>query len=650
MGNLSLDGIIIIVVLTVIFGPIILFLTFVTYTDWYESKTKHRDGQGYDLKLEMKTHFAALITVVYALFCVLHLPPAGWMPGENNLIVLALLAVATFRFYRESRADQKKNIWYNQPLKPKQKLKTPEEASDELSKEERDANVVAVLKKLKTQDNLYMYLALAVNKYPPSLVGPSADAINTLATTLPPFGLIENSENGIPWGHYIRTEFYRIDSEGGDGSYLVRALSQLGTRLSDEIKSIPIKVGFPEHLRTQHQHIVAGTGRGKTQCIQNMVMDDVAAGNSVVLIDSQGDMINKLATRIPKDRLVLIDPQTCPPALNIFDNKGDVNTAIELYEYIFSALDASMTSKQTTAYRFVSRLLLTIPGANIHTMRRILEPNGTTPYLDNIKSLGETAHSFFEFEYDSRQFRETRQQVLRRLYTVLENTTFEQMLGANENRLDIAGAIDSGKVVLVSTAKSYLKQTGSSLFGRIFIAQVMQAVMSRQSHRHRTYLYIDEFQDYAEDSHVLFNLFEQERKYELGIIAAHQYIGQLTPQLQQSIAANTAIKLAGGVSAQDSRIMAAQMHTTSDEINNVPKGSFAAYYRDIGTVPYYVDFGRLEKTPEITSLVDIQKDMRVLYGVQEKPPKTVTVRKADASRLRIRPRKEDGPAPEKGEW
>jgi hypothetical protein len=386
----------------------------------------------------------------------------------------------------------------------------------------------------------------------------------------------------------------------------------------------PISV-LPDELRTSHHHIVAGSGGGKTQALQQMILNDLEHDVAIVVIDSQGDFINKLATRIDPDRLILIDPEHCPPALNLFakqESEKQIATAIELYEYIFSSLDAEMTSKQQTAYRFVSRLLMTVPKANIHTMREILEPRGSFKYQKYIDALGETAQSFFLNEFESKQFAETKQQILRRLYAVLENKTLEQMLGATESRLNIGKALDSGKVILISTAKGYLKQTGASLVGRIFIAQVMQSVMAREANRKRTYLYIDEFQDYAEDSHVLFNLFEQARKYNLGLIISHQYLGQLPLKLRQSISANTAIKFARNVSAEDSKVMAQQMFTTAEFIQNQGKGDFACYLKSAETSSYHVEFGKLEKTPEISRLSSIRDNMRERYGVSKIEVKT----------------------------
>jgi hypothetical protein len=133
-------------------------------------------------------------------------------------------------------------------------------------------------------------------------------------------------------------------------------------------------------------------------------------------------------------------------------------------------------------------------------------------------------------------------------------------------------------------------------------------------------MYIDEAHDYSEDSHVLFNLFEQSRKYGLGIVWAHQYLGQLPQQLAQSISANTAIKFAGGVSASDARTFAGQMRTTQEFIEEQKRGTFAAYFKDIGTVSFPVNLGGLDRTPAITNISAIREEMRKKYGA---PPVVV---------------------------
>ena len=117
---------------------------------------------------------------------------------------------------------------------------------------------------------------------------------------------------------------------------------------------------------------------------------------SLIIIDSHGDMlaaIERLDLFDPEhgrltDRLIIIDPEDVehPPALNMFDmgserlanytaaQREQVEAAtIELYDYIFRALSADLTSKQGVAFAFVARLLLTMPGATIHTLRELME-------------------------------------------------------------------------------------------------------------------------------------------------------------------------------------------------------------------------------------------------------------------------------------
>ena len=55
---------------------------------------------------------------------------------------------------------------------------------------------------------------------------------------------------------------------------------------------------IPHEARFEHTHICAGTGHGKTQLLQKMILEDMQelkdGRGSVVVIDSQGDLINKL--------------------------------------------------------------------------------------------------------------------------------------------------------------------------------------------------------------------------------------------------------------------------------------------------------------------------------------------------------------------
>jgi hypothetical protein len=398
-----------------------------------------------------------------------------------------------------------------------------------------------------------------------------------------------------------------------------------GTHLK-ELFRLRTPFEIPEESRFEHMHIVAGSGHGKTQTLQYFIardLEEVARGDkSVVVIDSQGDLINTIlkAKVLPPEQIVLIDPEDIafPVSLNLFSvgqdrlqNYGDLererltNSIIELYDFVLgSLLSAGMTAKQSVVFRYVTRLMFHIPDATIHTLRELMEPGGTDKYQDHIRKLEGTPRRFFETEFDSKEFANTKTQVLRRLYGVLENRTFERMFTNPQSKFDMFTELNAGKLILINTSKSLLKEQGTQIFGRFFIALIAQAAQERATLREYDRLpaliYIDEAQDYFDQNIGL--ILSQARKFKVGMIMAHQFLGQLSNGLQEAFEANTSIKMAGGVSARDARALAGQMSADADLIQRQPKGTFATFVRGLTAraVPISFPFFVLEGLPRAT--------------------------------------------------
>ena len=384
---------------------------------------------------------------------------------------------------------------------------------------------------------------------------------------------------------------------------------------------------IPQALRFEHMHILAGSGHGKTQTMQHLILKDLQSPDppSLVIIDSQGDMLSKVS-RLALfenlgDRLILIDPRDVehPPALNMFDvnlerlnrygaadREQILNGVVELYEYFFgSLLGAELTQKQALVFRYLARLMIQIPSANLRTMIELMDD--IKPYQHVIERLPESSRMFFEREFSDRQFGETRTQVKRRLYGIIENQTFERMFSAPRNRIDLSTALNEGKIVLVNTAKDFLK-SNSSILGRYFIALTLQAAVERAAipeHRRRpAFLYIDEASEYFDTN--IDNLLVQARKYKLGMVVSHQYLDQLQGGLRSSFAANTSIKLAGGVSDRDAHAVAPDMRTTPTFILEQRRAqketNFACYLRNMTAtaVSLAVPLGMLENEPKMS--------------------------------------------------
>ena len=414
----------------------------------------------------------------------------------------------------------------------------------------------------------------------------------------------------------------------------------LGGTPLEALFGVSAPFSIPEAIRFEHTHIIGGSGHGKTQTLQFHIAGDLIdvdrGEKSVVVIDSQGDLIQTIlgAKTVDPDRIVLIDPEDIayPVCLNLFsvgqerlagydalERERLTNSIIELYDFVLgSLLSAGMTQKQSVVFRYVTRLMFHIPEATIHTLRDLMEPGGAEAYAQHIDKLEGTAKRFFETEFDGKEFEQTKRQVLRRLYGILENQTFERMFSHPQSKLDMFHEMNAGKLILINTSKSLLKENGTEIFGRFFIALIAQAAQERSTlpdwERMPTMVYVDEAQDYFDRT--IGVILAQARKYNVGMVLAHQYLGQLDSKLQEAFEANTSIKMAGGVSARDARALASQFNCDPDLIMRQPKGSFATYVRGLTqrAVPISFPFFALEglakrSKEELDEIRDLNREL-----------------------------------------
>ena len=210
-------------------------------------------------------------------------------------------------------------------------------------------------------------------------------------------------------------------------------------------------------------------------------------------------------------------------------------------------------------FRYLARLMMVVPGATIHTLREFMEhPETMRPYLSK---LDPTSKIFFETQFFAKMYDDTRRQILTRLWGVIANSVLARMFAHPRNRVDLFAAMNRGSLILINTAKDLLKQDGCEILGRFFLALIAQATQERaalpEERRRATFLYIDEAQDYFDEG--MEQLLNQARNYRVGLILAHQNLGQFEPRLQAAVMASTAIKLAGGVSAKDATTLAREM-------------------------------------------------------------------------------------------
>jgi hypothetical protein len=379
------------------------------------------------------------------------------------------------------------------------------------------------------------------------------------------------------------------------------------------LTQIPLKFSYED--RFSHMHIVGGSGAGKTQLLQHLILHDLDDRDppALIIVDSQTDLVQKISRletfdpTWPKslnERFILIDPRDIhnPPALNIFDmNKERLQSynevtkeqvtagVIQTFDYLFNGLlGADLTAKQGVFFKFVARLMLALPetmGRNATILDLVGLMEDPKPYMPAIEKLPPIQRNFFERDFldpKNTTFKQTKEQIRYRLNAILENPTLARLFTQSETKLDLFSAINNRSVIVVDTAKDFLKGS-SAHFGRIFISLVLQAILERaaipERERVPAFLIVDEAAAYFDSN--IDDLLTEARKYRLGCVFAHQFLGQATPALRASLSANTRIKMVSGVSTEDARSFAGDMRTTPDFILNQKPLHFATFVRGV---------------------------------------------------------------------
>ncbi|HWA92085.1 MAG TPA: hypothetical protein VG889_18745 [Rhizomicrobium sp.] len=415
----------------------------------------------------------------------------------------------------------------------------------------------------------------------------------------------------------------------------------------------PVPLRLTHEDRFSHMHIVGGSGAGKTQLLQNLILHDLRSPDppALVIVDSQTDLIGKLSRLALLDpdtgplagRLLLITPRDIahPPAINIFDvnrerlggydeaTKEQVTAGvIQTFDYLFGGLlGADLTAKQGVFFRFVARLMLALPetlGRTATILDMISLMDDAAPYRKAIESLPPIQRNFFERDFASKTFAQTKEQIRYRLNAVLENPTLARLFTSPRTKIDLYSALNSGSIILVDTAKDFLKGS-SAHFGRIFISLVLQAVLERaampEHERKPAFLIVDEAAEYFDGN--IDDLLTEARKMKLGCIFAHQFLDQASSSLRSSLAANTAIKMASGVSMSDARALAPDLRTTPDFILSQPRLQFAAHIRNVTpqAVSIPVPVGTLEAQPRLSH--EAYERLRELNRVRVSLPRDI---------------------------
>jgi len=328
------------------------------------------------------------------------------------------------------------------------------------------------------------------------------------------------------------------------------------------------KIPFGIHRadRRRHFYSVGKSGSGKSKFLELLVQNDLKNGHGVGVLDPHGDLVDNILKMIPENRkkdVVIFDPgdlnfpicfnplADVPPELKIRVTIG----FIEIFKKLFGA---GWSPRLEHVLRQTTLALLDTPGATILSILKMLtDKNYRQKIVRNIRD--DVVKNFWvnEFAGWSEKFdNEAITPLLNKVGQFVSTNMIRNIVGQSKNKINFREIMDGGKIILMKISKGILGEENAALLGAIAITKIYQAAMARadtpEKDRRDFYFYVDEFQNFATDT--FDEILSEARKYRLNLTLAHQFLGQLSPQILKTVFGNVGSMVAFRVGGDDAAI------------------------------------------------------------------------------------------------
>lgn len=377
-----------------------------------------------------------------------------------------------------------------------------------------------------------------------------------------------------------------------------------------------------------HTHVIGPTGVGKSTLLLNLISQDIADGRGVIVVDPKGDLVTDVLARIPQERsddIVVLDPTDLdyPVGLNPLARYDQPATLIaddvlsifrKLYGSYFGPrsediLHAGLLT--LTSATNISLCALPVLYTNPVFRRRLVDS------LDDPLGLGSFWSWFDTISGPQRSV--ALAPVMNKLRAFLLRPNIRRVIGQGEPRFDINDVFTKQKVLLVNLAKGNLGSEASQLFGSLIVSQIWQAVQSRASipraERKPVFLYIDEVQDYLHLPTDIADVLVQSRSYGVGMVLAHQHLGQFPKELKAAVLANARSRVCFQLAHEDAvAVLAKSPQLSSEDFENLRRFHIYARLVHDGRVSAWMSGRTMQPSSAISDPELLRTRSRELYG------------------------------------
>lgn len=319
--------------------------------------------------------------------------------------------------------------------------------------------------------------------------------------------------------------------------------------------------------RRHHLYAIGKSGTGKTTLLRNLILQDIAAGHGVGVIDPHGDLATELLDYIPQNRIedvVYFNPadmefpvgfnllgQTPPDSrhlvasgiVNVFKSAFSSSWGPRL-EYILYAAVAAILDCENVSLLSIQRML-SDGKYRAWVVKQIKDPLVRAFWVEEFESFSPSLQA------------EMVAPIQNKVGQLLMSPHLRNILGQIRSRIDARFMMDNRRIFIADVSKGKLGSDKANLLGALLVTQFELAALSRsnipESERRDFYLYVDEFQSFATDSFI--SILSEARKYRLCLTLSHQYTSQLRPEIREAVFGNVGSLVSFRIGQRDAEIL-----------------------------------------------------------------------------------------------
>jgi len=399
----------------------------------------------------------------------------------------------------------------------------------------------------------------------------------------------------------------------------------------------------------EHTMLLGPTGAGKSTAMAHLILSDIRTGRSVLVIDPKADLVTEILERIPEERkndVVVLDPSDpAPVGFNPLALPGDPTLITDSIIAVFQELFAQNWGIRSAD--ILSGALLTlaqIKGASLLWLPQMLTDEAFRKEI-TAKIHDPIALQPFWNHFEAMKDTERRTEiapVLNKLRQITYRPGLRNVLGQSEPKFSLTDLFFKRKIVLVPLNRGLIGAESARLLGSLIVGLTWSLALSRANlaleKRHMISIYIDELQDYLALPTSFSDALAQARGLGVAYTVAHQYRGQLPPDIKAGIDANCRNKIAFGMNSDDAKDMAAQApELEALDFMTLPRYEIYTCFQSGGKSTGWISGKTLPPPEPIRMAAELKAESMRRYGVPAE--------KTEAELIRMMTRPDPEPDP-----